>query len=529
VDGVQLLLIIGFGIAVSAIARKRNLEPGLIIMVLAAAASFIPHVPRLELDSEVILAIVVPPLLYSATRGASFSAFGANLRSIISLGVLLVLLTAGVLGVVAHWVLPSLGAAAFVLGSVLAPPDTITTVSHGDEIGLPKRVTAILTGESLVNDATALTLFSITVAWVGGEHTTWQHGALDLVRNAAVGLGIGAAFAVATLWIRKRLGNPTLETALVLLLPFTAFLVAESVEASGILAVVIAAFSVSVNLTLDPKHQYPDAYRTRLQEEAFWPVLDFLLETFVFAYIGFQLKFVLEDLKESAELTRALVASGVLLAVAIVFRFGAVYVLFGRWILKMTMIKRRMAQDVAFRLRYQKRAERKARYGGEPLGPPTQRETMLVGWTGMRGILTLAAAGSIPEDVPGRDAILAIALFVTLGTLLIQGTTIKAATRWLKFDLTAERAEAEAMREKGREIVGAVQFDRGADMDLAFDAQRLALGKAVGDHELTEEIAREMIEEIDLRQAALHTAPPGWPGLRRPAQPAPADADQPRP
>jgi len=447
---------------------------------------------------------------------------------------MLVLLTAGVLGVVAHWLLPSIGAAAFVLGSVLAPPDTITTVSHGDEIGLPKRVTAILTGESLVNDATALTLFSITVAWVGGEHTTWQHGALDLVRNAAVGLGIGAAFAVATLWIRKRLGNPTLETALVLLLPFTAFLVAESVEASGILAVVIAAFSVSVNLTLDPKHQYPNAYRTRLQEEAFWPVLDFLLETFVFAYIGFQLHFVLADLAESEEpgLGPTLIASGVLLAVAIAFRFGAVYFLFGRWILKMTMIKRRMEQDIAFRLRYQKRAERKARYGGEPLGPPTQRETMLVGWTGMRGILTLAAAGSIPEDVPGRDAILAIALFVTLGTLLIQGTTIKPATRWLKFDLTAERAEAEAMREKGREIVGAVQFVRGADMDLAFDAQRLALGKAVGDHELTEEIAREMIEEIDLRQAALHTAPPGWPGLRRPALPTPddaRDADQPRP
>ena len=508
VDGVQLLLIIGVGIAVSAAARKRNVEPGLIIMVLAAAASFIPKMPPLHLDSEVILAIVVPPLLYSATRGSSFSAFGANLRAIISLGVMLVLLTAGVLGLVAYWLLPSIGAAAFVLGSVLAPPDTITTVSHGDEIGLPKRVTAILTGESLVNDATALTLFSITVAWVGGEHTTWQHGALDLVRNAAVGLGIGAAFAVATLWIRKRLGNPTLETSLVLLLPFTAFLVAESVEASGILAVVIAAFSVSVNLTLDPKHQYPGGYRTRLQEEAFWPVLDFLLETFVFAYIGFQLKFVLADLYESAELTRTLVAAGVLLAVAILFRFGAVYVLFGRWILKMIMIKRRMAEDAKFRARYEKRAERKARYGGEPLGPPTQRETMLVGWTGMRGILTLAAAGSIPEDVPGRDAILAIALFVTLGTLLIQGTTIKTATRWLKFDLSGERAETEAMRDTGRQILAQAATEPAADLDAEFDAQRRALGQAVADHRLSEEIAREMIEEVDLRQAARHTDQP---------------------
>jgi CPA1 family monovalent cation:H+ antiporter len=164
-----------------------------------------------------------------------------------------------------------------VLGSVLAPPDTITTVSHGDEIGLPKRVTAILTGESLVNDATALTLFTIAIEWSGGVHTTWQHGTLELVRNAAVGLGIGGLLAAVALWIRKRLGNPTLETSLVLLVPFTAYLAAEQAKASGILAVVAAAFSISVNLTLDPKHQYPGGYRTRLQEEAVWPVLDFLL------------------------------------------------------------------------------------------------------------------------------------------------------------------------------------------------------------------------------------------------------------
>src|SRR3954471_15531508 len=210
VDGVQLLLIIGAGIAISAIAKRRNIEPGMIIVVLAAAASFIPGVPRLELDSELILAVVVPPLLYSATRGASFAAFGANLGPVVTLGVVLVLVTTGVFGVVASWLMPSIGTAAFVLGAVLAPPDTITTVSHGDEIGLPKRVTSILTGESLVNDATALTLFAIAIGAVNGEHTSWGHGALELLRNAFVGIGIGGLFAVATLWLRKRLGNATL-------------------------------------------------------------------------------------------------------------------------------------------------------------------------------------------------------------------------------------------------------------------------------------------------------------------------------
>ncbi|GIF19672.1 sodium/hydrogen exchanger [Paractinoplanes tereljensis] len=479
----------------------------MIIVVLAAAASFIPGVPRLELEPEVILAIVVPPLLYSATRGASFSAFGANLRAIVTLGVLLVVLTAGVLGLVTTWLLPTLGAAAaFTLGSVLAPPDTITTVSHGDEIGLPKRVTSILTGESLVNDATALTLFALALGVAEGEQASFGAGALDLVRNAGLGLAIGAGLALPTLFLRKRLGNPTLETALVLLLPFTAYLLAEEAHASGIIAVVAAAFSVSVNLALDPKHQYPGGYRTRLQEEAFWPVLDFLLETFVFAYIGLQLKFVLEDLAESHDpgLTRTLVAAGVLLAVAIVFRLVTVYVLFGRWQLKALMIKNRSERDLYFRQEQQARQERRARRGGQPLDPPTQKETLLVGWTGMRGILTLAAAAAIPETVPGRDAIQAIALFVTLGTLLIQGTTVGWLARKLKFDLGAEHAETEELRSKARQIVLAVDGDR-AEIDAHYDAQRAALGKAVMERQLTEDIAREAIEDLDLRQAAQHT------------------------
>jgi NhaP-type Na+/H+ or K+/H+ antiporter len=280
---------------------------------------------------------------------------------------------------------------------VLALPDTITTVSHGDEIGLPKRITAILTGESLVNDATALTLFTIAVAAVNGEHTGWGSGFLEFLRNAFVGVAIGLVLAMVALLIRKRLGNPTLETSLVLLVPFTAYLAAEQAHASGILAVVAAAFSVSVNLSLDPRHQYPGAYRTRLQEEAFWPVLDFVLETFVFAYIGLQLKFVLADLARQNDLERTLVASGVLLFAAIVLRMAGVYLLFGRWRLQWRMIQRRSARDPAYRAKFEKREERGRQRGGKPQAPPTHKEIVLVGWTGMRGILTLAAAAAVPD------------------------------------------------------------------------------------------------------------------------------------
>ncbi|GAB7051153.1 cation:proton antiporter [Catenuloplanes indicus] len=495
-NGVQLLLIAGAGIAVAAVARRKGLEPGMFVVVLAAAASFLPGMPRLELESEVILAIVVPPLLYSAARGASFAGFRRNLRPIISLGVLLVVLTAGALGLIAGWLLPSIGAAAFVLGAVLAPPDTITTVSHGEEIGLPERATSVLTGESLVNDATALTLFSIAIAAVDGAHTTVGAGVAEFFRSAFLGVGIGALLATATLLIRRWLRDATLETALVLLLPFTAFLAAEAAHVSGILAVVMASFLVSVNLRLDPNHEYPGAYRTRVRENEVWPVLDFLLETFVFAYIGLQLRFVLEDLVSAGEpgLGRTLLAAGVLLAAAIVIRIAGVYALFGRWMLRARMTARRRERDPVFRAA----RERWIARGGLPPDPPTQRETLLAGWTGMRGILTLAAAAAIPETTssgvpfPGRDEIQAIALFVTLGTLIIQGTTIGALARLLRFDLAGERAAREQMRAAGRALLA------GRD----FQEQRAAVRTAVRDRTLSEEVARELIDDIDLRQAA---------------------------
>ncbi|AGZ38924.1 cation:proton antiporter [Actinoplanes friuliensis] len=514
-NGVQILLIIGAGIGISALAHRRGLQPGLIVVTLAAGVSFIPGVPRLELESELMLAIVVPPLLYSATRGASFTAFGRNFRAIFNLGVLLVVLTAGALGALSTWLLPTIGlAAAFVLGSVLAPPDTITTVTHGDELGLPKRVTTILTGESLVNDATALTLFSIAVAAVSGEHTTWGGGILEFFRNASIGAGIGGLLAIATLTLRKMLRNPTLETSLGLLVPFTAFLLAEQVHASGIIAVVVAAFSISINTSLDPRHQYPNAYRTRLQEDAFWPVVDFLLETFVFAYIGLQLKFVLEDLaaEEDPGLTRTLVAAGVLLLAAIVLRLTGVYALFGWWQLGDRNTKAKLARSPEFAERLNERrtrGRRNRRPREMPLDAPNARETMVVGWTGMRGILTLAAAASVPEmlangeEFPGRSAIQAIALIVTLGTLLIQGTTIRRLVGLLHLDTSGERREAEEMRTRGVEVMTAAAPARdGGPTTDDYEKQRTAISTAVSDGTLDEETGRGLISDIDLRQAA---------------------------
>jgi monovalent cation/hydrogen antiporter len=517
VNGVQILIVIGAGIAIAGVTRRWGLvQPGIVIMVLACAASFIPRIPQLTLNSELILAIVVPPLLYSATRGASFSSFGQNLRAILSLGVVLVVLTTGVFGYLTWWLLPTLPlAAAFTLGAVLAPPDTVTIVGEGDKLGMPRRVKAILTGESLVNDATALTLFSVAAAAVDGAHTSVGFGIGKFFYAAFVGLAVGSALAGITLWIRDRLRGSTLETALVLLVPFTAYLLAEELRASGILAVVAAAFAISVNTTLDPKHQYPNAYRTRLQEEAFWPVVDFLLETFVFAYIGLQLRFVLHDLSKESDpgLVRTLVAAGVLLVVAIVWRVLAVAGLFGRWTMSQREQDRRLARDPRYKARYeehrQRRNERQRGANQEPLGPPTTRESLLVGWTGMRGILTLAAAAAVPETIksgapfPGRNSIQAIALLVTLGTLLIQGSTLRWVIKLLKLDTTAERAEADQMRQRG--IAAAIDAAPEPKTDDDFEKQRTAVSLATRDGTVDEDTARALVADIDKRQAASHT------------------------
>jgi NhaP-type Na+/H+ or K+/H+ antiporter len=320
---------------------------------------------------------------------------------------------------------------------------------------------------------------------------------------------------VATLWIRKKLGNATLETSLVLLLPFTAFLAAEEARASGILAVVSASFLVSANLTLDPKHQYPGAYLTRLQEDGVWPVVDFLLETFVFAYIGLQLKFVIEDLRSTDDpgLGRTLLVAGVLLAAAILLRLAGVFTMFGRWALveryhewRLRRYPDRAARIEQFRARRREGTSARRR-GGQPLGAPTMKETLLVGWTGMRGILTLAAAAAVPERTasgqpfPGRDAIQAVALIVTLGTLLLQGTTLSWLARRLRLDLGGERAEAAQMRARALAVLATVP----GETDDAFDRQRARLGQAMAEREIDEETVRQLIEDLDLRQAARQT------------------------
>ena len=449
----ELILVVVGAIVVTAIAHRRGLEPALIIVVIGSAVSFVPGFEAPELDSHILLTVVLPPLLYSAALDFSFPTFLRNIRPILGLGVGLVVVTAFTVAAVSAWLawVPLTFATALVLGAIVAPPDAVTAVAVGRKLGLPKRVMAILTGESLINDAAALTLFSIAVAQVAGTHTFIENPFLLFSYSAILGPIVGAALGFVTLWIRKRLANPGLETVQGLVVPFAAFIAAEELHASGVLAVVVAGFVVG-NGTLGA------GYQTRLQERYVWNSVDVLLEAFVFAYIGLHLRFVLEDLREAHEsLMEVAVASTIVLLIVLVIRPLSVFAMFGR---------NKLSRHVESRLSVPIPVSGgRGALGTRKRDKPTAKwrklidnrslswqENVVVSWTGMRGVVTLAAAAAIPvttvsgEPFPERATIQAIAFVVSVGTLLIQGWTLPLLIRRLRLsrfsdDHAADREE----------------------------------------------------------------------------------------
>jgi NhaP-type Na+/H+ or K+/H+ antiporter len=455
---VELILVVVGAIAVTAIAHRRGLEPALVLVVVGFVASFAPGFTGIELESDVLLSVVLPPLLYSAALDFSFPTFLRNIRPILGLGVGLVVITAFVVAGVASWLVPSMTfGTALVLGAVVAPPDAVTAVAVGRKLGLPKKVMAILTGESLVNDAAALSLFSIAVAQVAGSRAFIENPLLLFGYSAVLGPLVGAALGYITLWIRRRLAHPGLETIQGLVVPFAAFISAEHLHASGVLAVVVAGFVVG--------HGSLDAgYQTRLQERYVWNSVDVMLEAFVFAYIGLQLRFVLEDLHASHEsLTDVALASAVVLLVVLVIRPACVFLMFGRGVLSRHV-------ETKFSVPVPARGGRGALGTRGPMVPRrwqtlvdrrslTWQENLVVSWTGMRGVVTLAAASGIPmttvdgDPFPERATIQAIAFAVSVGTLLLQGWTLPLLIRRLRLSFEPDRVSDGAETSKAEQIV----------------------------------------------------------------------------
>lgn len=394
----SLLLVAVVSLAISALCRHYGLSAPLILVAVGLGIGWIPGLPAATLDPEFVLFVILPPLLYSAAQDSSYQEIRANRRAIGLLAVGLPLFSAAVIGLVAWARIPHLPlAAALVLGAIIAPPDAVSAQAIGRKVGLPRRMMTLLGGESLLNDATALTALRVAMAAAIGATTTVWSGVWTFVLAAVGGVVLGLVFGFLISWVRNWLTDPTMETAIGMLVPFATYFVAEELHASGVIAVVTAGLFLgqrSVRL----------GYATRLQDDAVRKSIDALLEGFVFLLIGLQLPDLVRGLSGESWGVIAVDAL-VVLAATILVRFV--------WVYPATYLPRLLSRSI------REREER-----------PAPAAVFIIGWAGMRGVVSLAAAFSIPlvtqagAGFPARAEVLFLTFVVVVGTLLIQGTTL---------------------------------------------------------------------------------------------------------
>ena len=429
----EVLIILSGSLLVTGFARWKGLPAPLLTVAVALAVSFLPGVPDIQIDSEVILTVVLPPLLYSASLDVSLLNFRESRVQIQRLGIGAVVVTAFVVGGVAYVLIPDMTwPAAVLVGAVVAPPDAVSAAAIGRKLGLPRKVMTVLSGESLINDAASLTLVKVFLAIVGGASLTlWQDlGIFGLAIGVGVAVGLVLGFVAHR--VRMRIDDPVIENVIGLLLPFIAYITAEELSGSGVLAVVAAGLYVGFN---SPR----TGYATRLQERPFWAAADVLLEGFVFALIGLQLRTVVQEVAASDRgLGQSVGVAFVVLAVVVLVRPAFVFAsYYAARVLRYLLLSRL--------LRGMRRvpALRRVRYHPQPR--LDWRQLTVISWTGMRGVVTLAAVVSIPAvtesgvPVPARDTMFLIAFVVTVGTLLLQGLTLPAVIRRLGVQDTSQR------------------------------------------------------------------------------------------
>jgi monovalent cation/hydrogen antiporter len=442
----QVLIVMVAAIWLTIFAERRGIEPPLLLAAVGLAASFLPGLPRPDIDPQIILGVVLPPLLYSAAVDFSFQSFIRRIGSILNLGVLLVVVTTVAVGAVVGWVLPSLTLpAALVVGAVVAPPDAVSAVAIGGKLGLPSRLMTILKGESLINDAAALTLFSAAIAASTGTHTLIASPWLYFLYAVVAGVIIGIVLGLVVHRIREHLTDPTLVTALAILTPFVAYALAQEISASGVIAVVFAGFTLGHNAAAL-------SFAGRIREREVWKVIEALLEAFVFAYLGLQLRFVLDDASHGGfSIPALLLASGLALLTVIVVRIV--------WIAATALLAgQRYRRWIA--------AGKPQRKGQDMPHPLSWQENLALSWASMRGVVTLAAAVGTPYFAMdgtrflAREAIIPIAFAVAVGTLLLQGLTLPLLIKRLKIK------DDDAPAERRRQVRLAVSIMRQAAVDL---------------------------------------------------------------
>jgi Na+/H+ antiporter len=323
----EIIVLLFTAVAASVlVARKMALPYPVVLVLVGLVLSFVPRLPEVKLDPNIVFYFFLPPLLYPAALFTSWRDFRRNLRPIVTLAIGLVLFTMVVVASVAHSLIPSLPwAAAFSLGAIVSPPDAVAATSIIRRLAVPHRTVSILEGESLLNDATALVALQFAVAaQMTGKFSLGQ-ASLRFVWAAAGGIGLGLLVGVAIRWVQRHLDDPPVQITISLLTPFLAYLPAERMHASGVLAVVAAGIYLGWHSPLILTARY------RLQAFAFWEIVVFLLNGFVFIAIGLQLPGILRSLRSESLLSpiqNALLISAAVVLVRIAWVFPGAYLPF---------------------------------------------------------------------------------------------------------------------------------------------------------------------------------------------------------
>jgi CPA1 family monovalent cation:H+ antiporter len=426
----DLLLILALLFAVSMLtilSRKLNISFPIFLVISGLLIGFIPGMPVISLNPDFVFLIFLPPLLYSAAWNTSWKDFWKQRRNIGLLAFGLVIFTSTAVAFISYAIIPGFSLAlGFLLGGIISPPDAVAATSVLQGLKIPKRLVTILEGESLINDASSLIVFRFAmIAVITGQFTFWEATG-DFFLVAGMGAITGIAIAYLLYNIHRLLPtSPGVDTALTLISPYIMYITAESLHFSGVMAV------VSGGLFLSFRSHIIFTYNSRIQIYSFWETLIFLLNGIVFILIGLQLPQIVAGLK-SYSLGNVIFYAVVISLVTIVIRII--------WVFPGAYIPRILSKRI-------RTGERK----------PVSKNVFLVAWSGMRGVVSLAAALAIPltlaggDAFPQRDLILFITFIVILFTLVLQGLSLPFVVRFLKIeeedaDSTAEQEAAIRLR-----------------------------------------------------------------------------------
>jgi monovalent cation/hydrogen antiporter len=459
------LILLGVLAGSELLARRTNIAPAILLMLAGIGLAFVPGMPAFTLPPELVLLLVLPPLIYSASVAMSWREFRYNLRTITLLAVGSVIFTACAVAAATHYLIGLSWSVGFLLGAIVAPPDVVAPLAIARRLAIPRRILVVLEGEGLANDATALILYRFAVAAIAtgsfSLSTATSEFAAIVIGEIAFGLAVGWVMLRARHYSR----DPQVEITLSLITPYLAYWLPEHVGGSGVIATVACGLYMSWNGPL------LISSATRLQGIFFWDLVIYLIEGLLFLVTGFQLRFLYEKSK-AFPLDEILLSTALVLAVIVVARFAWVFpAIFGpRW-----LNRRLRERDPA---------------------PPWQW-AFIISFTGVRGAVSLAAALALPLTLstgaafPHRDLILFVSFGVIFVTLVGTGLTLPRVVRWLG---VAEAGRAELVSEHTKEI---------ATRREALSAALQQLDAITDDRELSDEVVKLLRARHEVRTSQL--------------------------